>query len=79
MPASAILAIVFGSVCALGGCLMVFRPAILRRWLGRQHDLGSDDPAPGNDPVAYGMRIAGSMLFTFGIALAVLFYLFYHS
>ena len=76
VPAPAILALAVGVICALAGCLMILKPAVLRHWLGRPHSRPSEEQTPGDDPVAYGLRIAGSMLFTFGMALATLFYLF---
>lgn len=68
MPTHVVLVDFFGLILAVIGFNMAFRQASVRRMLGRPlrpQRQGDDD----EDPLTYGLRIAGVMIMIFGIVI----------
>ncbi|WP_395336910.1 hypothetical protein WBP06_20960 [Novosphingobium sp. BL-8H] len=76
MTGSVILVDVFGLLLAVIGFTMAFRQHVARRILGRPIRPDTRQAPDNEDPLTYGLRIAGVMIMVFGIVIAGMVTLF---
>lgn len=75
MSAQVLIVDAFGLVLALSGFAMAFRQAFVRRLFGWSAPRARPIRDEG-DPVTYVLRISGTMIMVFGIALGTMVTLF---
>ncbi len=78
MPTHVLIVDAFGIMLAIIGFMMAFRQRFVRRLLGRGRNpvAGNRPVDPDQDPLTYVLRIAGTMIMVFGIALGLMVTLF---
>lgn len=78
MPGHVLIVDLFGVVLAVIGFTMAFRQKTFRRLIGRPPPPVSAKASPDaeGDPVTYILRIAGTMVMVFGLAIGVMVTLF---
>jgi hypothetical protein len=79
MAASVLVAVFLGLIFAFLGFTIAFRQTYVRRLIGRSSSSDpQSEPNPSTgDPLTYALRIAGTMMMVFGIAIAGMITLFY--
>lgn len=75
MSARVLIVDAFGLILTLIGFAMAFRQSFVRRVFGWSRPASRTDRDEG-DPVAYVLRISGTMIMVFGIALGMMVTLF---
>jgi hypothetical protein len=78
MPTYVLIVDAFGIALAVIGFMMAFQQRVVRGFFGRRGNwaAGSRPPQPGQDPLTYILRISGTMIMVFGIALGLMVTLF---
>lgn len=79
MPGYILVVDFFGLILAVIGFTMAFRQDVARRVLGRPPQPRHGRHQDGDDPLTYILRIAGTMIMVFGVAIAVMVTLFYFA
>ncbi len=72
MPGHVLIVDLFGVILAFIGFTMAFRQKTFRRLIGRPPPVAAN----ADDPVTYILRIAGTMVMVFGLAIGVMVTLF---
>lgn len=75
MSAQVLIVDAFGLILALSGFVMTFRQSLVRRLFGWSTPRSRTNRDEG-DPVTYVLRIFGTMIMVFGIALGTMVTLF---
>lgn len=77
MPTYVVIVDIFGLLAAFIGFNMVFRQEFVRRLWNRSDDRHAPRPTGKDDPITYILRIAGTMLMVFGLAIGSMITMFF--
>jgi hypothetical protein len=76
MPAYVVIVDLVGLLLVAAGGTLAFRQHVVRRLLGRPEETNAHRTGNEDDPLTYALRIAGTMMMVFGIAMAGMVTLF---
>jgi len=77
VPRYVLIIDLFCLIAAATGFMMAFRQSVVRRLIGRPPVPPADGGRPeGSDPVTYILRISGTMVMVFGLAIGGMVTLF---
>lgn len=76
VPGYVLIVDFFCMIFAVIGFTMAFRQRVARRWIGRPQAKSAMTSAGGGDPITYILRISGTMIMVFGVAIGGMVTLF---